>query len=160
MTPVLAASLEDRGVDVGDVLGIDHVVRTFKDGRRQLTAVADVSLSLRKGETFGLVGESGSGKTTLAECVTGLIPADSGTITFEGGVLKSTAGRRSQDSLRAIQMVFQNPDSTLNPAWSTRAILRARCASWAAPRPAPSARRSTRCRRTCGRATLPLPEAH
>ena len=107
----------------GDVLDIDDVVRTFKDGRKQLTAVADVSLSLRKGETFGLVGESGSGKTTLAKCVTGLIPADSGTITFEGGVLKSTAGKRSQDALRAIQMVFQNPDSTLNPAWSTRAIL-------------------------------------
>jgi peptide/nickel transport system ATP-binding protein len=123
LTPVLATSLEDRGVDAGDVLEIDRMVRTFKDGRKQLTAVADVSLSLRKGETFGLVGESGSGKTTLAKCVTGLIPADSGTITFEGGVLKSTASKRSQDALRAIQMVFQNPDSTLNPAWSTRQIL-------------------------------------
>jgi peptide/nickel transport system ATP-binding protein len=122
VTPVLATSLEERGGE-GDVLGIEHVIRTFKDGRKELTAVADVSLTLRKGETFGLVGESGSGKTTLAKCVTGLIPADSGTITFEGGVLKPTAGRRSQDALRAIQMVFQNPDSTLNPAWSTRAIL-------------------------------------
>lgn len=123
LTPVLATSLDERGADEGDVLDIDSMVRTFKDGRRQLTAVADVSLSLRKGETFGLVGESGSGKTTLAKCVTGLIPADSGTIMFEGGVLKSTASKRSQDALRAIQMVFQNPDSTLNPAWSTRSIL-------------------------------------
>jgi peptide/nickel transport system ATP-binding protein len=122
-TPVLATSLEQRGAHEGDVLDIDHVVRTFKDGRRQLTAVADVSLSLRKGETFGLVGESGSGKTTLAKCITGLIPADSGTIAFEGGVLRPTASKRSQDALRAIQMVFQNPDSTLNPAWSTRSIL-------------------------------------
>jgi peptide/nickel transport system ATP-binding protein len=121
-TPILATSMEARGGE-SNVLVIDDMVRTFKDGRRQLTAVADVSLSLRKGETFGLVGESGSGKTTLAKCVTGLIPADSGTITFEGGVLKSTAGKRSQDALRAIQMVFQNPDSTLNPAWSTRSIL-------------------------------------
>jgi peptide/nickel transport system ATP-binding protein len=122
-TPVLATTLEQRGAHEGDVLDIDHVVRTFKDGRRQLTAVADVSLSLRKGETFGLVGESGSGKTTLAKCITGLIPADSGTIAFEGGVLRPTASKRSQDALRAIQMVFQNPDSTLNPAWSTRSIL-------------------------------------
>ena len=123
VTPVLATSLEERGAHEADVLDIEHVVRTFKDGRRELTAVADVSLELRKGETFGLVGESGSGKTTLAKCVTGLLPPDSGKITFEGGVLKATAGRRSQEALRAIQMVFQNPDSTLNPAWSTRAIL-------------------------------------
>jgi peptide/nickel transport system ATP-binding protein len=122
-TPVLAASLEARGATAGDVLTIDDVIRTFRDGRKKLTAVSDVSLSLRRGETFGLVGESGSGKTTLAKCVTGLIAPDSGTVTFEGKKLRATAGRRSQEALRAIQMVFQNPDSTLNPAWSTRAIL-------------------------------------
>jgi oligopeptide/dipeptide ABC transporter ATP-binding protein len=122
-TPVLATSLEARGATAGDVLTIDDVIRTFRDGRKKLTAVSDVSLSLRRGETFGLVGESGSGKTTLAKCVTGLIAPDSGTVTFEGKKLRATAGRRSQDALRAIQMVFQNPDSTLNPAWSTRAIL-------------------------------------
>ena len=122
-TPVLATSLEARGADQGDVLDIDDVVRTFKDGRKQLTAVADVSLGLRKGETFGLVGESGSGKTTLAKCVTGLLAPDSGTVAFEGEPLRATAAKRSQGALRAIQMVFQNPDSTLNPAWSTRAIL-------------------------------------
>jgi len=123
MTPVLATSLEARGATEGDVLEIGDVSRTFKDGRKRLTAVHDISLNLKRGETFGLVGESGSGKTTLAKCVTGLIAADSGTVTFEGKLLRSTAGRRSQDALRAIQMVFQNPDSTLNPAWSTRAIL-------------------------------------
>ena len=123
MTPVLATSLEARGATEGNVLEIDTVRRTFKDGKKKLTAVADVSLELRKGETFGLVGESGSGKTTLAKCVTGLLAPDAGTITFENGVLRPTAARRSQDALRAIQMVFQNPDSTLNPSWSTRAIL-------------------------------------
>ena len=120
--PVLAASLAERGGD-DRVLDIDDVQRTFKDGRKRLTAVHHVSLALQRGETFGLVGESGSGKTTLAKCVTGLLAPDSGTITFEGGVLKPTSGKRSQDALRAIQMVFQNPDSTLNPAWSTRAII-------------------------------------
>ena len=122
-TPVLAAIKEavpEAGVDV---LEIDTMRRSFRDGRRKLVAVHDVSLSLKRGETFGLVGESGSGKTTLAKCVTGLIAADSGTVSFEGKILRSTAGRRSQAALRAIQMVFQNPDSTLNPAWSTRAIL-------------------------------------
>jgi peptide/nickel transport system ATP-binding protein len=123
MTPVLASDLEARGACEGDVLEIDTMRRTFKDGKKKLTAVSDVSLNLRRGETFGLVGESGSGKTTLAKCVTGLIPPDSGTVTFEGLKLRPTAGRRSQEALRAIQMVFQNPDSTLNPAWSTRSIL-------------------------------------
>jgi peptide/nickel transport system ATP-binding protein len=122
-TPVLATSLETRVGAVGDVLDIESMRRTFRDGSKRLTAVSDVSLSLRRGETFGLVGESGSGKTTLAKCITGLIAADSGTVVFEGKQLRSTAGRRSQEALRAIQMVFQNPDSTLNPAWSTRAIL-------------------------------------
>jgi peptide/nickel transport system ATP-binding protein len=122
-TPVLATSIEVRVGAVGDVLDIESMRRTFRDGSKRLTAVSDVSLSLRRGETFGLVGESGSGKTTLAKCITGLIAADSGTVTFEGKRLRSTAGRRSQEALRAIQMVFQNPDSTLNPAWSTRAIL-------------------------------------
>jgi peptide/nickel transport system ATP-binding protein len=122
-TPVLATSLEARSAVEGDVLLVGGVNRTFKDGRKRLTAVHDVSLQLKRGETFGLVGESGSGKTTLAKCVTGLIAADSGTMEFEGKKLPSTAGRRSQGALRAIQMVFQNPDSTLNPSWSTRAIL-------------------------------------
>ena len=82
-TPVLATSLEARGAAVGDVLEIGGLNRTFKDGRKKLIAVSEVTLSLRRGETFGLVGESGSGKTTLAKCVTGLIAPDSGTVTFE-----------------------------------------------------------------------------
>ena len=122
MVPVLSQSLEERGGE-DEVLHIEGVERTFKDGRKRLTAVHQVSLALKRGETFGLVGESGSGKTTLAKCVTGLLAPDTGTIAFEGGLLRATSNRRSQDALRAIQMVFQNPDSTLNPAWTTRAIL-------------------------------------
>jgi len=122
-TPVLSAAGAVEEGRAGDVLEIDTVRRSFRDGRKKLVAVHDVSLNLKRGETFGLVGESGSGKTTLAKCITGLIAADSGTVSFEGKRLRPTAGRRSQAALRAIQMVFQNPDSTLNPAWSTRAIL-------------------------------------
>ena len=122
-TPVLSAPGAVEAGRAGDVLEIDTVRRSFRDGRKRLVAVRDVSMNLKRGETFGLVGESGSGKTTLAKCITGLIAADSGTVSFEGKRLRPTAGRRSQAALRAIQMVFQNPDSTLNPAWTTRAIL-------------------------------------
>ena len=122
----LALSAPDCGAgdgDRGDVLAVDRVRRSFRDGHKRLVAVNEVSLEIGCGETFGLVGESGSGKTTLAKCITGLIAADSGVISLEGKRLKPTARHRPQSALRAIQMVFQNPDSTLNPAWSTRAIL-------------------------------------
>lgn len=122
--PALCTPSAGHETQAEDVLTVDTVRRTFKDGRKKLVAVRDVSLALKRGETLGLVGESGSGKTTFAKCVTGLIAPDSGTVTLSGyGQLKATAGRRSQAALRAIQMVFQNPDSTLNPSWTTRAIL-------------------------------------
>ena len=105
------------------LLDARNVRRTFRDGRKTLTAVHDVSLAVRRGETLGLVGESGSGKTTFARCVSGLIPADSGDLLFAGRPLPKRSSKRDREVLRAIQMVFQNPDSTLNPAWSTRGIL-------------------------------------
>ena len=149
MTPVLAKSLEERGVHEADVLDIDHVVRTFKHARKSLTAVADVSLTLPQGRDLWSGRRVGQWQDVARQCVTGLLAANSGTITFEGGVLKSTAGKRSQDALRAIQMVFQNPDSTLNPAWSTRQILTRAVTSSAGARRARYAPRSTSSPRTC-----------
>ncbi len=123
-TPALWTAREQGEERAEDVLEVDTVRRSFKDGRKKLVAVRDVSLQLKRGETLGLVGESGSGKTTLAKCVTGLIAPDTGSVSLSGyGLLKPTANRRSKAALRAIQMVFQNPDSTLNPSWTTRAIL-------------------------------------
>jgi peptide/nickel transport system ATP-binding protein len=107
----------------GAALDVDRIVKVFKDGRRRLVAVDDVSIEVGAGEILGLVGESGSGKTTLANCVTGLYAADGGTLTFGGTVLREDVAKRSFDILRAIQMVFQNPDATLNPARTTGAIL-------------------------------------
>jgi peptide/nickel transport system ATP-binding protein len=105
------------------LLDARNLRRTFRDGRKTLTAVHEVSLAVQRGETLGLVGESGSGKTTFARCVSGLIPADSGDLLFAGRPLQKRSSKRDREVLRAIQMVFQNPDSTLNPAWSTRGIL-------------------------------------
>jgi peptide/nickel transport system ATP-binding protein len=116
-----AAVVDTRAPEV--LLDARNVRRTFRDGRKTLTAVHDVSLAVQRGETLGLVGESGSGKTTFARCVSGLIPADSGDLLFAGRPLARRSSKRDREVLRAIQMVFQNPDSTLNPAWSTRGIL-------------------------------------
>jgi peptide/nickel transport system ATP-binding protein len=107
----------------GRTLALDHVTKIFKDGRHRVVAVDDVSIDVGAGEIVGLVGESGSGKTTLANCVTGLYAADGGTMLFNDVTLADSVAKRSFDTLRAIQMVFQNPDATLNPAWSAGSIL-------------------------------------
>jgi len=87
-------------------------------------AVNDVSLSLAAGETLGLVGESGSGKTTLARLLLGLTAPDpGGTIALDGKPLGPTLQARSRTERKAIQIIFQNPDSALNRAHRISHIL-------------------------------------
>jgi peptide/nickel transport system ATP-binding protein len=77
-----------------------------------------------RGETLGLVGESGSGKTTLARVLLGLTAADAGSVvTLEGAPLAPDARRRPRATLRALQIVFQNPDSALNRRHSVRSLI-------------------------------------
>jgi oligopeptide/dipeptide ABC transporter ATP-binding protein len=87
-------------------------------------AVAGVSLSMGHGETLGIVGESGSGKSTLLRSIAGLHPQVEGTIRFNGHGLAPNAVKRSTDIRAAIQIIFQNPDSSLNPRHTIAAILR------------------------------------
>src|SRR5919201_378700 len=82
-----------------------------------------VSLSLSDGDTIGLVGESGSGKTTLARCILGLTAADDGHIRFGARDLPLRIEERDASTLRELQMVFQNPDMSLNPRQTIRTIL-------------------------------------
>ncbi len=80
-----------------------------------IKAVDDMSVRLRGGFTMGIVGESGCGKTTFARCLAGLEEATSGEIALEGVTLPYSVNRRKQSDLKKIQMVFQNPDASLNP---------------------------------------------
>ncbi|MET8406903.1 ABC transporter ATP-binding protein [Streptomyces sp. NPDC005195] len=81
--------------------------REFGRGKRRFTAVDGVSLTVRRGETLGVVGESGSGKTTLGRMLVGLLEPTTGSVRYEG---------RAQSGVRpTVQMVFQDPVSSLNP---------------------------------------------
>jgi peptide/nickel transport system ATP-binding protein len=79
-------------------------------------AVDDVSLELRRGEVLGLVGESGSGKTTLGRTILGLVSATSGSVQFEGREITKLSEREFRALRREMQIVFQDPHASLNPA--------------------------------------------
>jgi peptide/nickel transport system ATP-binding protein len=105
-------------------VSIRHLNRTFRQHGVTFHALTGVDLEIAAGEVFGLVGESGSGKTTLARTVIGLAAPDAGSeIDLEGTRLPSLVGRRSRAQVSAIQMVFQNPDASLNRRHSVRQIL-------------------------------------
>ena len=87
----------------------------FDKPNSYMKAVNDVSFVLRKGETLGLVGESGCGKSTLSRAVVGLIPVQSGEIIFNHGDLAKLPVKEWRSMRRHIQMVFQDPYSSLNP---------------------------------------------
>jgi len=104
------------------LLDVSHVSRRFPvGGGRMLHAVADVSFAIAAGGSLGLVGESGSGKSTIARLVTRLLSIDDGNLTFEGRDIGSIPPRQfARDAARrAIQLVFQNADDALNPAFTT-----------------------------------------
>jgi peptide/nickel transport system ATP-binding protein len=95
------------GVSDEVVLEATGLRREFARGKRAFTAVDDVSLTLRRGESLGIVGESGSGKTTLGRMLVGLLEPTAGEIRY--------AGRAHTGVNPAVQMVFQDPVSSLNP---------------------------------------------
>ena len=115
---------EAHVVGTEEVIGIHGVSKTFRQRGHEVPALVSVDLGFAEGETLGLVGESGSGKSTLAKTMLGVHePDEGGKITLRGREMKTKATDRVEESIRAIQMVFQNPDSALNRSWTVRRIL-------------------------------------
>lgn len=107
------------------LLKMEHVSVAFpvkKDfpfqKKRFVKAVTDVSLEIYPGETFGVVGESGCGKSTLANCTLGMQRVDAGKIFFDGQELTAMNERRLKEARRSMQVIFQDPFSSLNPRFS------------------------------------------
>jgi peptide/nickel transport system ATP-binding protein len=112
----LAAAADDALLDVAGLsITYDRPRRFPPSSRKALVVVRDVAFDLRRRETFSLVGESGSGKSTIARTVSGLLRPLSGQLTFDGRDLAATVESRTKDVRREIQLVFQNPDASLNP---------------------------------------------
>ncbi|PDT29563.1 ABC transporter ATP-binding protein [Rhizobium sp. L9] len=120
----------------GTLLSVSNLSKTYKTRRRSflgkheatvLRAVDDVSFDIRRGECLGLVGESGCGKTTLSKILMRAITPDSGAVVFNDGKdvidVLSVRGEALQDMRTKIQMVFQDPVSSLSPRMTVRNIL-------------------------------------
>ncbi len=103
-------------VSIRDVrVEFEETRRFFGKGGEKIKAVNEVSLEIRRGETMGLVGESGSGKTTLGKASLRLLDPTSGSITFDGVELAKLSSRELRRMRTRMQIVFQDPNSSLNP---------------------------------------------
>ena len=97
------------------LLRIEHMHVRFSSGRGTVYAVSDVSLDIRKGETLGLVGESGCGKSTTGRAIMQLPPPTEGSVVYDGKDLTTLKGERLRSLRTKLQMIFQDPISSLNP---------------------------------------------
>ncbi|MDX9851838.1 MAG: ABC transporter ATP-binding protein [Anaerolineaceae bacterium] len=127
--PVMPPITTDR-VDLEPILQVsglkkyyDVMGSTFKDmlglnPKKYVKAVEDASFEVIPGKTLGIVGESGCGKSTLIKTIIGLEESTGGQIDFLGLDINKPLSERSGDVLKELQMVFQNPDSTMNPSYT------------------------------------------
>ena len=127
--PASGAAAAGTAIDAGVLVEVERLSKTFKIkgeglvGHDLITAVDEVSLELRRGEVLGIVGESGSGKSTLARCMLHLIEPSRGTVRFDGHDLSGLGVRRLRRLRLQMQMIFQDPASSLDPRMRVGRIL-------------------------------------
>ena len=105
------------------LLSVNDLVVRYGGRRGGKTVIEGVSLDLDAGETVSLVGESGSGKTTIGRAILGLAPVTGGTIQFRGQKIDNIPRSRRRQIARDIQVIFQDPYSSLNPSMTVESIL-------------------------------------
>jgi len=105
------------------LLKVVELVKSFREGPLTLWAVNGVTFEIHPGETVGLVGESGCGKTTTARCILRLTEPTAGQVYFNGSDLTKLSPREMRAQRRNLQMVFQDPDTSLNPRFTVRRTL-------------------------------------
>jgi oligopeptide/dipeptide ABC transporter ATP-binding protein len=123
------ASAEQRAGH-GSLVEVEHLTKhfsvkqgVFAYGKGVVHAVEDVSLAVKKGETLGIVGESGCGKSTTARLMVRLLEPTSGTVRFEGTDITHFSQRRLRELRQQMQIIFQDPYSSLNPRKSVGQIV-------------------------------------
>lgn len=105
------------------LLEVRHLKTYFKVKGKLLHAVDDISLTIPAGKTLGVVGESGCGKTTLGRTILGLVPATEGEIIYDGQDISRMNRRQFKELRKEMQIIFQDPYSTLNPRHSIGRII-------------------------------------
>jgi ABC-type oligopeptide transport system ATPase subunit len=100
------------------ILDVRGLRVTFETARGAVTAVDGIDLAIHAGERIAIIGESGCGKSTTARAIARLLKPDSGSIFFRGRDLARLDGRALREARRGLQMVFQDPDGSLDPRWT------------------------------------------
>ena len=104
----------------GDGVRVDNVTASYGG---EITVLKNVSVEIHHARTVAVVGESGSGKSTLARAITGLLPPSEGQVSYGGEILPPALADRSRDQLRRMQMIYQMPDTAVNPKHRIREII-------------------------------------